>query len=336
MVNAIQTIPSAYIASQVIGISTAAQRASLAQSLQVLVSNTANLESTDESLTYNATGLFDTVSSSLSAAFNQLSSTVISVATTDSATDEVNLKLAAALEAVTLAENSSALDKALAKSVTEQILINALAIAADTNSGGTANSSEISKLTEIAKQSSATNSTEMLDELLSANISQPSTVTAATTSEETVSMTDSVATLPLLSPTIQSVTTEPGTVMTSTPATTTNVVATSSATTNSPSTISEVVNTQARNTTSNSVMQAVITVAQNPAYPNLVASHYVGMAASMAQSPSVITPPIKLEEIKPAIAIPAITALSKPGAESGRDGNPALGYRQRKTNSLRM
>jgi hypothetical protein len=336
MVNAIQTIPSTYIASQIIGISTSAQRASLAQSLQVLVSTTANLRSTDEPLTYNATGLFNTVSSSLSVAFNQLSSTAKSVATTDGAADEASRKLAAALEASTLAENSSALDKALAKSVTEQILVNALAIAADNNSGGAANSSEISKLTEIAQQSRATDSAEMLDELLSASISQPVTLTAATTNKETVSKTDSVATLPSLTPTTQSVTTEPGTVTTSTPTTTTNVVATSSATTNNPSAISEVVNTPARNTTSDSAMQAVTTVAQNPAYPNLVASHYVGMAASMAQSPSVITPPIRLEEIKPAIAIPAISALSKLGAESGRDGNPALGYRQRKTNSLHM
>ena len=328
MVNAIQTIPSAYIASQIISVATASLRASLAQSLQNLASTTVSLGSTYEPLTYSTTGLFDSVNSSLSTAFNQLSSTVVSVATADGAADEANRKLAATLEAVTLAENSSALDKALAKSVTEQLLINALAIAA--------NSSEISKLTEIAQQSSATNSAEILDELLAASISQPNTETAATISEEPVSTTDSVATLPLLTPTTQSVTIEPGTVTTSTPATAANVVATSSTTTNSPSAISEVVNTPARNTTTDSAMQAVVTVAQNPAYANLVASQYVGMAASMAQPPSVNTPPIRLEEIKPVFAIPAITALSKLGAESGHDGNPALGYRQRKTNSLRM
>ena len=328
MVNAIQTIPSAYIANQIISVATATLRANLAQSLKVLASTTVSLGSTYEPLTYNATGLFDAASSSLSTAFNQLSSSLVNIATTDSASDQANNKLAAALEASILAENSSALDKALAKSVTEQLLINALATAA--------NSSEISKLTEIAQQSGATNSAEILDELLSASISQPVTVTTATTSEETVSTTDSVAALPSLTPTTQSVTTEPDTVTTNTPVSPTNIVATSSATTNSPSAISEVVNSPARNTTTDSAMQAIDTVTQNPAYANLIASQYVGMAASMAQPPSVNTPTIRLEEIKPVFAIPAITALSKLGAESDHDGNPALGYRQRKRNSLLM
>jgi hypothetical protein len=336
MVNAIQTIPSAYIANQIISVATASLRASLAQSLQVLASTTVSLGSTYEPLTYNATGLFDAASSSLSTAFNQLSSSLVSIATTDSASDQANIKLAAALEATTLAENSSILDKALAKSVTEQLLINALAIATDTNSGDAANSSEISKLTEIARQSSATNSAEILDELLSASFSQPITMTTATISEETVSTTDSVATLPSPTPTTPSVATEPGTVTNNTPVTPTNVVATSNATTNSPSAISEVVNTPARNTTTDSAMQAIDTVTQNPAYANLVASQYVVMATSMAQPPSVNTPTIRLEEIKPVFAIPAITALSKLGAESDHDGNPALAYRQRKRNSLLM
>ena len=336
MANAIQGIPSAYLANQIISTSVVLQRAILAKSLQSLASTTVSLGSTYEPLTYNATGLFDAASSSLSAAFNQLSSSLVSIANSGSASEQANNNLAAALEATTLAENSSALDKALAKSVTNQLLINALAIAADTSSSGAATNSEISKLTEIGKQSIASNSTEMLDELLTASISLPGTVTTITTSEDVVSKTDSVTSPPLLTPTAQSVTAEPSTVTSSTPATTSNVVATSLATTNSPSSISVVVNPPASNTIPDSVLQAVVTVTQNPAYPNLVAGQYVGMAASMAQPPSVIPPTIRLEEIKPVIAIPAITALSKPGAQSGRDDNPAPGYRQRKTNSVRM
>jgi hypothetical protein len=114
-----------------------------------------------------------------------------------------------------------------------------------------------------------------------------------------------------------------------TPATATNVVAATNATTNSLSSTAEVANLPVVNPQIDSGVQAVTTIAQNPAYANLVAGNYVSMAATSAQSPSVAGTPTRLEDIKPVIAIPAITALSQLGAHSGRDGNPASGYRQR-------
>jgi hypothetical protein len=121
-------------------------------------------------------------------------------------------------------------------------------------------------------------------------------------------------------------------------ATTTNVVASSNTTSPaSPASTSntpEVANTLITNSQIDSGVQAVATVAQNPAYANMVAGNYVSLAAALAQSPSVITTPNRLEEIKPVIAISAISALSPLGGQSGRDGNPGAGYQQRRTNPI--
>lgn len=114
-----------------------------------------------------------------------------------------------------------------------------------------------------------------------------------------------------------------------TPGTTANVLAASNPTTNSLGSTSEVTNSLTSNHVIDSAVQAVFTVAQNPAYANLVAGNYISVAAASAQSPTVAAPPIMLEEIKPAIAIPAIAALSLLGTQYGRNGNSASGYRLR-------
>lgn len=123
---------------------------------------------------------------------------------------------------------------------------------------------------------------------------------------------------------------EVSTALTSTtPGTTTNVLAASNTTTNSLGSTSEIANSLTSNHVIDSAVQAVFTVAQNPAYANLVAGNYISVAAASAQSPTVAAPPIMLEEIKPAIAIPAIAALSLLGTQYGRNGNSASGYRLR-------
>jgi hypothetical protein len=329
MINAIQTVPSAYSASQIISSATAFQRASQAKSLEVLASTMVSLGATKTApLTYNATGSLDTTTPSLRA----------TVATQDSAANDAS----------TLADNSTVLDKALADSLAKQILINARIIAAglatlpagpllaDSALAGTANSSETNRLIAIASQAIATNSARTLDDLLAANISLSKTEKAASIGEENVAKTERAAT-PLL-PTLltQSVAQEPVRLTSTTPATTTNVVATSNATTNSLSRTAEIVNLPAGNTTTDTTAQAVANVAQNPAYLNLVAGYYSSMAASATQPPSGNASPIRFDEVKPVNAISAITALSQLGGQSGRDGNPASGYQQRRTNSMRM
>jgi len=158
---------------------------------------------------------------------------------------------------------------------------------------------------------------------------QVTTTPVTTTSNDNVVKADSAATLPLLTPLPQPVTNESTAVVSATPATTANVVAASNTTTNSLGSTAEVANSPVVNPVVDADVQAVTTVGQNPAYANLVAGNYVRMAASSAQSPSVTAPPMRLEDIKPVISIPAITALSQLGAQYGRDGNPAWGNRQR-------
>lgn len=148
-----------------------------------------------------------------------------------------------------------------------------------------------------------------------------------TTSKDKASETDRAATLPSVTP--LPITNASATVASTLPATVSNVVAASNATTNSPIRSAEAVNRPVLNPEIDAAVQAVITVAQNPAYANLVAGSYVSMAAASAQSPSATFTPMRLEEIKPIISIPAITALSQLGAQYGRDGNPSWSYRQR-------
>jgi len=135
--------------------------------------------------------------------------------------------------------------------------------------------------------------------------------------------------LQLITPQPQPIANEFSAVTNTTPATTASVVSTSNTITNNLSSTSKVANSLVGNPAFDSVVHAVTTAAQNPAYANLVAQNYASVAASSVQSPSVTAPPMRLEDIKLVISIPAITALSQLGAQYGRDGNPAWGNRQR-------
>ena len=147
----------------------------------------------------------------------------------------------------------------------------------------------------------------------------------STTSKQNVIKTDGATTLPLLTPQPLPITNEPAAVTSITPATTTSVAVASNTATSSLGNNAEIANSPVVNPVIDPVAQAVTTVAQNPAYANLVAGNYVSMAASSTLSPSVVPAPIRLVEIKPVIAIPAISALGQLGAQSGRDGNSASG-----------
>lgn len=137
--------------------------------------------------------------------------------------------------------------------------------------------------------------------------------------------TDGAATLPLIKSLPRPVTEDTNPAA----AATAGVVAKSAAVTNSQGGIPAAMATPRIIPLMDSAAQALSTVALDPAYANLVAGKYAGMAASSAHSPSVAVAPMRLEEIKAVIAIPAITALGSLDAQSGRDGNPSSGYRQR-------
>ena len=97
-----------------------------------------------------------------------------------------------------------------------------------------------------------------------------------------------------------------------------------------PGSTPEVASLPLSNLTLDSGKQAIATVTQNPAYANLIAGHYTSLAASSVQSPFMAAIPIRIEEIKPTIAIPAVNSLSQLGGQSGREGNQGLAYRQRR------
>jgi len=472
MVSAIQTVASASIASQIVRPAAVSQPANQANSQLVLPSTTVSLgTNTAAPVTYTASGLLDTGGASGSATVNQPISTQASVVITDTTQNAASIKLAADLEARTIAENLAVLDNALADSLANQLLVNtraaaaalAATAAADASQAGIAERVETSRQIEIARQAIATNSARTLDELSAARLNQSNTENVVNASQNAVVQTDSTATIPLLTPQPQPITNESSAVTNTTPATTANVAAASNTTTNNLSSASEVANSlvgnptfdsvvqavttaaqnpasvvassvlspsvtatpitpeeataafaissitdltqqvtttpvtttsndnvvkadsaatlplltplpqpvtnestavvsatpattanvvAASNTTTNSLgstaevanspvvnpvvdadVQAVTTVGQNPAYANLVAGNYVRMAASSAQSPSVTAAPVRLEDIKPVIAIPSITEITQLGAQYRRDGNPGSGYRQRAASS---
>jgi hypothetical protein len=144
----------------------------------------------------------------------------------------------------------------------------------------------------------------------------------AATRKDTFVNTASPATLHVVTPSLQTVTLESSPATTPLPAPTTNAVAASNALSNSVNSTAEISISQPDNPLIDATAQAVSTVAQNPAYANLVAANYVNTAVSSAQSPSVATTPIRFEEIEPVIAIPALAMLSRLGAQTGRDGSP--------------
>lgn len=328
MVSAIQSVPSIYKAGQIISLATISQPAGQAKSLLLLPSAIVRLGGTTASqVTYNVFGLLDTASSTVNQASNDSTSSFAINATPDASTNELATKLALALEASSTTANSVILDEALSDSLAKQI-----AIGLNTSSAAQALATLSS--TDANAMEAAANSTRALDSLLSSETSLTLIGNLATSNKEDVA-NDVVPALTTLTQSASNLVMKASDTVA---ATTTNVVVasdtTSPANTANTSNTAEVVNMLISSSQIDSGVQAVATVTQNPAYANMVAGNYVSLAASSAQSPSVITTPIKLEEIKPAIAISAISALSPLGAQSGRDGNPPSGYRQRRVNSI--
>lgn len=310
MVSAIQSVPSIYKAGQIISLATISQPAGQAKSLLLLPSAIVRLGGTTASqVTYNVFGLLDTASSTVNQASNDSTSSFAINATPDASTNELATKLALALEASSTTANSVILDEALSDSLAKQI-----AIGLNTSSAAQALATLSS--TDANAMEAAANS----DSLLSSETSLTLIGNLATSNKEDVA-NDVVPALTTLTQSASNLVMKASD--TTSPANTANT-----------SNTAEVVNMLISSSQIDSGVQAVATVTQNPAYANMVAGNYVSLAASSAQSPSVITTPIKLEEIKPAIAISAISALSPLGAQSGRDGNPPSGYRQRRVNSI--
>ena len=131
MVSAIQTVPSAYITSQIVRQAVVSPSANQASLQLVLPSTTVGLDMTTAVPdTYNASGLLDTGSSSGSMTDNQSNSTQASVVTTKAAQYGASIKLAADLDASTIAENLAVLDKAFDDALARQLLVNSRAAAA--------------------------------------------------------------------------------------------------------------------------------------------------------------------------------------------------------------
>jgi len=313
MVSAIQTVPSAYIASQLVGLAAVSQPANQATSQAVLPSTTVSLGTTTSApINYPASALIDTGSSSgsVSATDNQSDSTQASVVATDTNQNAASIQLAADLEARTIAENLAVLDKLLADSLARQLLVNTKADAAalaattatDASQASEAERLATSRRIEIARQATAANNARILDELLAARANHSNTENVVNAGQNAVVRSDSSTNLPSDTTLQQPITNESSAATNATPAATANVVAASNTTTNSLSNTSEVTNSiVGGNPTFNSVVQAVTSVAQNPA----------SVASSSALSPPVTATPITVEEAVAAIAISLITDLSQ-------------------------
>ena len=301
MISAIQTVSSVSMASQVVRLAAVLQAANPPNTGLVLPSTTVSLDTTTATpVIYNATGVFDTEYSSGSTSTNQSLAIQATGAAADAAT---SAQATAALTASSIAENSAVLDEALADALAKRLLNNATATAA-------------------GLASTAAN-------LLQTNREAASAENGIEPSRNEVAKTDASAALPSVPSSLPSMTENYIGSTSTTPTTTPNIVAAVNTTMNTPSSTPEVLNLPAGSLPIDSAVQALSTVAQNPAYANLVAVNYVGMANSSAQSPLMLAASKPLEEIKPVIAISAIAAPTQLGAQSGRDGNPALGYRQR-------
>jgi hypothetical protein len=328
MISAIQTVPSAYIASQIVRQAAVSQAANEARSLLVLPSTTVSLGMTTATpVTYNASGVLDTGNSGATATVNQSISTQASVVTTDTTQDSASIKLAADLEASTIAENLAVLDKALDDALANQLLVNnraaaaarAAMAAADASQAGIAERIESSRQIESARQETATNSTRTLAELLAATLNESNTVNVVNASQKAVVPTDSTAALPSAAPLLQPTTKESGAVTNTIPATTSRNIAVSNTTTNDLNSTSDVANSLVENAAFDSAVQAVIADARNPAYANQVAQNYASVAAPSPLSPSVTATPITPEEAAVAFAISSVTDLTQAVTTTSND-----------------
>lgn len=356
MVSAIQSLPNEYTAGQIINLASISRLTRQATALLAPLGAIVNLGvATAPQVTYNAFGLLDTASPGVTPVVNDSTSSLAIISAPDASTNDLASRLVLALEARSTAANSVILDEALADSLAKQIAINASAIAVGLNASfappslapllptdatpaGTAISSETNRQIQARQMEAAANSARTLDSLLFSETIPASIVNPATSNQEDAANRATVAAVPVLTTPTQSAAKVVIEATETVAATTTNVVAasntTSPATTVSSRNAAEVVNAPIRNSRIDSGAQAFATVAQNPAYANLVAGHFASLAASATQSPAVMTTPNRLEEIKPVIAISAISALTALGAQSGRDGNPAFGFRQRRANPI--
>jgi hypothetical protein len=167
------------------------------------------------------------------------------------------------------------------------------------------------------------------DPLLAPVTTLASPPTLAATSQDGIATNNGASMSPLPAEPAEPLTRETAVTTLPGPATAASAVVTSIAPVKAGST-PEVASSPLNNLTLDSGKQAIATVTQNPAYANLIAGHYTSLAASSAQSPFLAAIPIRIEEITPTIAIPAVNSLSQLGAQSGREGNPGLAYRQRR------
>jgi hypothetical protein len=326
MVSAIQTVPSVYIASQIVGPAAVSHPANVAESQPILPSTTVSLGATTAAaVTYTASGLLDTASSSGSATVIPSNSTPVSVVTTDAAQNAASIKLAADLEASTVSENLAVLDTVLADSVARQFLVNtrAVAVGLDATAAAVASQASIaervetSQQIEVAREATATNSARTLDELLAAN--QSNTENVVNTAQNAAVQTDSSVTLPLITALVQPITIDSGAITNTTTATIANAVAASNTTTNNLSSTSDVANSLVGNAAFDSAVQAVTAAAQNPAYANLVAQNYASVAASSPLSSTVTATPITPEEAAAAFAISSVADLTQQVTTTGKD-----------------
>jgi len=239
-----------------------------------------------------------------------------------------------ALETSRIADNSTVLAATLAtqlanrtasiraeRTTTTSLTTDARLASADNN--------KTSELIALAQPASTTGSSKTLNQLLSASIRLTSSESVATGSPNSLNSSNSAATNQPIEPLSGADFTESIVAQGSIPATTTSPLVAGNTTItlgHSP----EAANSPVSNPVTDSRSQAIVTVVQNPAYANLIAGYYTSMATSSAQSPNVAIIPIRAEEIKPAIAILAINSQAQLGGQSGRDGNPGLGYRQRR------
>ncbi|UCV06466.1 hypothetical protein [Dechloromonas denitrificans] len=239
-----------------------------------------------------------------------------------------------AREANRIADNSTVLAATLATQLASQTAsiraerTTTASLAADARLASTDNNNT-SRSVALAQPASTTESSQTLNQLLSDGIRLTGSESVATGSPNSLSSSNSATTNLPIAQLSGAAVTESIMAKGSIPATTASPLVAGN-TTVTPGNSSEVANLPVSNPVTDSRSQAIVTVAQNPAYANLIAGYYKGIATSSAQSPSVAIIPIRAEEIKPPIAILPIDSQAQLGGQSGRDGNSGLGYRQRR------
>jgi hypothetical protein len=343
MVSAIQTVSSIDASNQIASLQAASQLARQAKPLLMLSDGVVSLDSTTVlPLTYNASGSLDKTSSARSTVVDNSALHLASITTTKATTSTQSIALGSTAQASSSVEDTSALDTALKTSLTQQLAINASVISSgltalpaaletiDASLAASATDSETVRLIDVTRQAITDNSATTLENLLATSINLTSTLQNATSSTDTVANANNAAVIQSPTPEKQSTKNEADTAVANVPVTTTTAaVASSTASTGSLDSTAEITAALVNNSTVDSGIQAVAIVAQNQAYANMVAGYYVSTAAASAQPPSITIVAVRIQDVQPVIAISAVGSLTQLGAQSGRDGNPPTGYRQR-------